>query len=114
MRTAFPQLGTVQDCAIQPEVLFDWACMPIEQSCKNVYKDWPHDVLVLMHGRAQEVPLMVQLWMCGVEDTQAEERGWLLRLLIAGLQGPLDGDIFRCATQSLASNNVWLVIVRDI
>ena len=45
----------------------------------------------------QEVPLLTQLLMSRLEESQEAERAWLLQLLVAGMQGPLDGDVCRYA-----------------
>ena len=45
----------------------------------------------------QEVPLLTQLLMSRSEESQEAERAWLLQLLVAGMQGPLDGDVCRYA-----------------
>jgi hypothetical protein len=42
----------------------------------------------------QEVPLLNKLLLSG-NPTHVAERGWLLRLMIAGLRGPGDGSLYR-------------------
>lgn len=43
----------------------------------------------------QEVPLMSYLLLTSKEERQVEDRELLLRLLVAGMRGPADGDICR-------------------
>ena len=38
---------------------------------------------------------MPALLMSCIEERQAEDRVWLLRLLLAGMRGPKDGDLCR-------------------
>lgn len=40
---------------------------------------------------------MSRLLLSCSEDSQAEERAWVLQLLVAGMRSPLDGEICRHA-----------------